>query len=204
MALANYSDLQASIAAWVNRTDLTAIIPDFITLAESRISRDLRLRKQITFTNLTTVSGVKTVALPSDWLEFENVSVATSPERQLVYVPVEHIDTKYPDGGGTATPAVFTIEGDNMVFGPIPDAAYTLNIYYYARFPALASASTNWLLTNHPGIYLHACLHQAYLYLMNEQKAEMYKELYLENVLKLQGIDERSSHSGSVLRVKVI
>ena len=32
MALANYTDLQSSIAAWAHRSDLTAIIPDFIAL----------------------------------------------------------------------------------------------------------------------------------------------------------------------------
>ena len=47
MALANYADLTASVANWLNRTDLTAIIPDFVAMAESDISRDLRLRKQI-------------------------------------------------------------------------------------------------------------------------------------------------------------
>ena len=35
MALVNYSDLKTSIADWLNRSDLTATIPDFITLAES-------------------------------------------------------------------------------------------------------------------------------------------------------------------------
>ena len=45
MALANYADLTASVANWLNRTDLTAIIPDFVAMAESDISRDLRLRK---------------------------------------------------------------------------------------------------------------------------------------------------------------
>jgi hypothetical protein len=42
MALANYADLLTSVAGWLNRTDLTATIPDFIRLAETEFNRSLR------------------------------------------------------------------------------------------------------------------------------------------------------------------
>jgi len=35
MALTTYTELKASIADWLNRSDLTAAIPDFISLAEA-------------------------------------------------------------------------------------------------------------------------------------------------------------------------
>jgi len=38
MSIATYSELQTAVADWMHRTDLTAKIPDFITLAESRIN----------------------------------------------------------------------------------------------------------------------------------------------------------------------
>lgn len=38
-----YSGLLASIAAWLDREDLTAMIPDFVTLAEARLNDRLRL-----------------------------------------------------------------------------------------------------------------------------------------------------------------
>ena len=47
MALVNYSDLKTNIAAWLNRTDLTTVIPDFITLAESSFNEEIRNRKMI-------------------------------------------------------------------------------------------------------------------------------------------------------------
>ena len=37
MSLANYDGLKASVANWLNRTDLLTEIPDFIELAENRI-----------------------------------------------------------------------------------------------------------------------------------------------------------------------
>ena len=42
MALTNYTGLKASIADFINRDDLTSVIPDFISLAEAQINRDIR------------------------------------------------------------------------------------------------------------------------------------------------------------------
>jgi hypothetical protein len=37
-----YTGLQSEIAGFLNRTDMTAIIPTFIALAESQMARDIR------------------------------------------------------------------------------------------------------------------------------------------------------------------
>ena len=144
-----YAGLQASVASWLNRTDLTAIIPDFVTIAESKIARDLKLRKQIKSGTLTTVTNTRNLALPADWIEFENLNVDGSADTPLTYVTTAHLDEKYPENGFSGKPAVYSIEGDYVQFGPMPDIVYTINITYYARFAALSSGA-NWLFTNHP------------------------------------------------------
>ena len=45
MAITNYTELKSSLADWLNRSDLTTVIPDFITLAESQFNREIRNRK---------------------------------------------------------------------------------------------------------------------------------------------------------------
>lgn len=202
MALANYADLLASVAAWLNRTDLAAVIPDFVTMAEARISRDLLLRKQVITSMLTTVGGTRGVNLPADWLAFENVSLLTTPETQLTYAPVEHLDVVYPNNGTVGKPSLFTIEGDQILFAPTPDGIYTVNILYFARFSALTTASTNWLMTNHPSIYLYACLKQGYLYVKDQSSAAEYEGLYNNAMKALQVQDDSAQHSGSSLRVR--
>lgn len=204
MALANYADLQASVANWLNRTDLTEVIPDFITIAEAHHSRDLRLRKQITSATLSTAANTRGVALPSDFLEFENVSILASPERQLTYATVEQLDSVYPNNGQTAQPSLYTIEGDQILFGPTPDGVYSVSTLYYARFPSLATASTNWLMTNHPTAYLYASLMQACIYIKDKAGAAEYKALYEQIARDLQTQDDRAQHSGSTLRVRRI
>ena len=43
MALINYQDLQSAVGRWLDRDDLVSQIPDFITLAEMKINRQLRV-----------------------------------------------------------------------------------------------------------------------------------------------------------------
>jgi hypothetical protein len=204
MALSTYTELIASVANWAHRSDLTALMLDFVTMAEARISRDLRLRKQITSTTLTTTGGVRSVALPADWLEFENLSLsAGGTSRALVYVPVEHIDVKY-DSAFTGMPAVYTIEGENILLAPTPDAAYNIGCMYFARFPSVITADSNWLLTNHPNIYLFSTLAEVFHYIQNPDQIQIFTARYNEGLQQLQDQDDRATHSGSSLRVKVI
>lgn len=204
MALATYTDLQASVAAWLNRTDLAAIIPDWVAIAEAHHSRDVRLRKQVTSVPLSTVANTRGVNLPTDWLEFENVSLLTTPEQQLSYATVEHLDAVYPNNGTNGKPSLYTVEGDQILFGPTPDTVYTVSALYYARFPSIVSNSTNWLLANHPTAYLYACLMQGCIYLKDQAGAAQYRALYEDVVKQLQQQDDRAQHSGSTLRVRVV
>jgi len=67
MALSTYTELKASVADWLNRTDLTTIIPDFIALAEAQIERTLRTRQMIVRT--TASIDTEYSAVPADFLE---------------------------------------------------------------------------------------------------------------------------------------
>lgn len=204
MALASYTDLLASVASWMNRTDLTSVIPDFVTIAESRIARDLRLRNQLTSGTLTTSTTTRSVALPTGFLEFASVNIDGTPDTICTYVTPEHLDAKYPQDGYSGKPIVYAIEGGFIQFGPTPDAAYTVNVDYFTRFGALASSSTNWLLTNHPNVYLSACLAQGCLFTMNQEGAAQWNAIYRSEVADLQKDDDIALHSGSVLRVKQV
>ena len=59
MALATYDNIAASIADWLNRSDLTDQIPDFITLASNEAQRklDVPITKQVM--NQTVTSSIR-------------------------------------------------------------------------------------------------------------------------------------------------
>jgi len=197
-----YTGLKESIASWMHRTDLTDLIPDFVALAEERIANELRLRLQISEATLTTVAGTQDVTLPTDWLEIENLSLNT-PVKQLTYVNIEHLDSKYPSDF-TGEPAVYTIEGNEIYFGPCPDAVYSVGLWYYARFPALATAGTNTLLTKYPSIYLYGALAEAANWAQDDILMTKCEIKYKAAVKQAQTQDDEAVHSGSALRVRRI
>ena len=197
-----YTGLQASIADYMHRTDLGAIIPDFIVLAEARIARELRLRSQVTSTMLTATAGVQAVALPAGWLECENVGIAGAAPVNLVYANIEYLDSKYPDGYFTGKPSVYSIEQSNLLLGPTPDAAYSISLLYYKRYDSLSVTPSNYLLTTHPSIYLFAALAEACVYTQDNDRVTLWEAKFKKEIEEVQTKDEIAQFSGSALRVR--
>lgn len=154
MALATYSDLQTQIANWLARDDLTAYIPDFITLFECAAARKLKVRLQESTATLTPSGGVATI--PGDYLGYRRVTWTGSPTTDLVYVTPAMYSTYIVVGNGT--PTVFTIEGSNLRVAPSDNTSLTFD--YFQRTAAL-SGTLNWLYTNHPDAYLFGALCEA-------------------------------------------
>ncbi len=47
MALTNYSAFTATVESYLARNDLTSVIPDFVQMAQLRMSRDLRTERML-------------------------------------------------------------------------------------------------------------------------------------------------------------
>ena len=199
-----YSGLLASVASWLKRADLVSSTPDLVVLAEARIARDLRLRAQIVNGTMSTTGGVEFVALPPEFLEMENITLAGSVDRSLTYETPEQIDVRFPYGMAQGSPAAYTIIGDRLYFGPCPDQTYTIKTQYYGRFAALAATPTNWLLSKHPSIYLFATLAEAAPFMLDDNRAPMWEGKYAADMKALQDADDESLRSGSVMRVRTI
>ncbi len=196
MALGTYAELQASVASWINRTDLTTQIVDFIALAESAIAKELRLRSQITVTTLPTVAAQDYITLPADWLEFKYIKYSGEP---LEYTPPDLIRW---DNEQTGDLSAYSIEGDRLLLNPTPSAIVTVNIAYYAKVVALATTSTNWLLTKYPDIYLYKALANAYRFMLNEERAAYWDVQWSQEVEKAHNADKASTISGGPLRIR--
>lgn len=196
MALANLGDLKASVAAWLKRSDLATQIPDFVFLAEARIARDLRLTRQLVSSDLTTTAGVATLALPSDWLE--SLAAELVGFGPIETCGIEALEAVWGEDGGM--PRQCAIRGSTLVLYPVPDGAYTLRLVYWQKLALSDDASTNWLLTNHPGVYLYATLAEAEPYLVNDPRAATWEAKYQQEREGLRAADQNARFSGSVLR----
>jgi hypothetical protein len=196
--LGSYAQLVASVSAWSHRTDLEALLPDFVTLAEARINRDIRVRQMITKTMLTYLAGAQDAALPDDWLEFKNLTLNGSPPRPLTYETVEQLGLRVSGG----VPVAYSLEGSRLLLGPTPSSNTTVSGVYYAKFPSLLDEPTNWLMSRHPSIYLFAVMMEVMLYTQNAEQLATYTARYLNETEQLLNQDDRAEHSGSTLSVR--
>jgi len=57
MSYTNYTELQASVAGYLGRSDLTTEIPDFIRFAELRLGRELRTRPMLNSATAPTIDN---------------------------------------------------------------------------------------------------------------------------------------------------
>src|ERR1051325_1967659 len=153
--LATYSDLVTAITSdWPARTDLAANVDQFIVLAEAIFNSKLRMRQMETTATLVPVSNLCT--LPTDYIEYKRVVEVASIRRPLDYITEDAADALYPDrASGLA--CNFTILGSQLMAFPL--STNDIELTYYQKVPGLTSTNTtNWLLTEHPNFYLHACL----------------------------------------------
>ena len=201
MAISNYSELQTAVANWLDRDDLSARIPEFISLAEARFNRLLRLRSMESKQTASTVGGQRNYNLPASYIQMRNFQLNTSPLTTLSYVTPEIYDRVW--GGSTGgIPKFYTIVADEISLGPIPGSVLTMEMLFYRRFDNLsASTTTNWLLTYAPDIYLYASMLEAEPFIMNDERVPLWATALERAITDMQEQDNKDRHSGSALRV---
>lgn len=203
MAINSYSALQASIADFLNRSDLTAVIPDFITLAEAQFNRNIRHRKMVERATATLDSEYSVV--PGDWLESIRFQINTNPITVMEFVSPDQAAMLKGANSASGKPIYYTQIGQQFQVIPAPDSgsAYTGELTYYAKIPALTVSNTsNWLLVEAPDLYLYGSLLQAAPYLQDDQRITVWGALYDRAVSDLKVSDERSRMSTSALRMR--
>ena len=202
MAIGTFAQLKTAAANWLDRSDLTDRIPEFIALAEARFNRELRTRDMETVsTAISTVAGTREYSLPTGFVQMKEFHLSTDPLTPLAYITPEMM-TRLWAGSATAKPQVFTIIADNVRLGPAPDAVYTTSMLYYKTFTAQSdSATTNEMLTNNPDVYLYGTLLEAEPFIMNDQRIPVWLGAFDKAVASIQNQDNKDRHSGSNLRV---
>jgi hypothetical protein len=164
MAITTYAELQSAVSNWLARSYDSARVQEFIALGEAELNRRLRIREMETSADLTLVSGTRTVALPTGYLEMIRLYLDGTPVRALEYFPPIDYWVRYM-ATQTSKPKAYTIEGENITFGPTPDSGYTGKILYYAGLDVLSdSNTTNAWLTKFPDMLLAASLRAAWLF----------------------------------------
>lgn len=209
MSIDTYTALQTAIQNWLADTTTTISnrAPEFITLAEQRLTwgmeapypfptRPLRARQMEQ--RATATADDEYLALPSDYLSMISLKIRTTPETRLEYItPVQMEESG--SRGLSSIPAAFTIIGTELRFVPAPSSSYTVEMAYYKAIPALASNSTNWLLTAAPHIYLHGALLEACIFLGDEAGGTRYANMFAGSLNALNSAQHMARSGGALV-----
>ena len=215
MAINTYATLQTAVANWLDRSDLTDRIPEFIALGEARMNRLLRLAIMLNVDETTLggaaklVGGTRDYALPSGYLQMVDFHLRTNPITTLSYITPENMNRMWA-GSGAGKPTAYTIFSDNSTgtpikkvrLGPSPASAYDYSMMFYKKIePLSVDNTTEPMLTDNPDVYLYSALLEAAPFLMNDERVQLWATAFTQAVDDLQAQDNKDRHSGSAMRV---
>ena len=205
MAITNYTDLQTTIADFLNRDDLTTVIPTFIQLAEADMNRQVRHWKMESRSTGTQDAGDQYMQIPSDWLETIRLHLTGSGTSALTLTSraaMADIRAKNEDIS-TVKPYYYTHADGQFELYPTPTEATDFELLYYQKIPDLATNSTNWLLTDAPDVYLYGALLHSAPYLAEDARVAVWAQMYSAAVSNVNRAAEQARYSGSGMTLKV-
>src|ERR1019366_2242697 len=158
-----YIGLKASLADWLNRSDLTAQIPDFIILAEAEMKR--RLRRTSVRNSAFSITA-QAVAAPGDCAELRSIYLISTQMMQDVPIrlctPEMLAERRARNAGAVGRPSDVAVMAGYFHFAPPPGQTYTAEIFYFqSLIPLNVGTPTTTLYTEAPDMYLYGALLQA-------------------------------------------
>lgn len=196
MAFATYSELKTTIASYLARSDLTAMIPTFVQLAELRLRRELRTRQMLVVATASTTGGDSTVGLPTNFLAMRDIHVNTNPITTLSYQAPNAFYNSYR-ATESGKPTEYTVLATELQLSPVPDSAYQLQMLYYSQPTFLSDTNaSNVFLANYADALLYASLGEAEPYLMNDVRLQTWATLYDRSISSITIADQSSEYSG--------
>lgn len=205
--IATYTDLQSAMVEYLARdqdTTLIARIPTFIQFFESKVNRKLFVRQmeQRSYAIFdTSASEPEFVLLPTDFQSMRRIRLSSvTGKPHLDFKSGAQMDEyRAMTANATGQPQFFTIFGTEIEFAPTPDQNYTVEMVYRQNVPALASNSSNWLLTLAPDIYLYGSLLESAPYIKEDERIATWGLLYKTALDDLNNLGMMSTFNAAPL-----
>lgn len=215
-AFDSYDKIVSAIKDWMNRSDLDAVIPHFISLAESRMSRTLRVPSMERRVLLDTSEGISYI--PTDLLEIKSIYYIGGNNRIALertnFSRVNDEIQRYNEQ--TNIPRYFHRTDNQIAYGPkvadgnSTDGDQVIELEYYQTIPSIIQGTvtatndpegSNWLLDMAPECYLFGALHEACVYVKDMERAQYWKVKFEEGIMNLQKMADSAEYAGSELAV---
>ena len=201
-AFTSYDNLKTNIADYLARSDLDEKIPMFVSLAEKRLNRDLRLRQMLQQSTYNLTSGY-TVPTPADFLEMKDMHIDGNPPVNLIFKSVSQF-YRLGTTGQSGQPVSYTLVSDNFVLAPRPTISNVINMTYY-KIPKVLSETnpSNEYLEVCPDLLLYTSLVESAPFLMNDERLTTWESLYTRGLTSITKSDEQSEFPAQPLAVQI-
>jgi hypothetical protein len=199
----NYGELKTLIAGYLHRTDQTANVVSFITLAQARINRDVKDSSMIVRATITADGVDRYITMPTDARELIDVQAQVSGGRKslLPRTPAQ-MNTIYATVTASGDPADYCVRGRELEIQPTPGATTVLELLYWGRLTAFsADGDTNTLLTNRPNLYVYAAMIEACVFLQGDERLPVFQSAYSREVDSINEETEDLLLSGGPLQI---
>ena len=175
MTINTYAGVKDYVAAVMNRADLTARIPDFISMAEARLNRILA--DNVNLVKKCRIGfSIQSRCVPDDFNGVVTLSYDVQDGGALRYKTASEMVDFAPTA--SSIPRYYTIVAGQFLIWPYPsDETITLTLRYRQKLDAV-SLGSNWLLENHPDAYIYGALVQATTYMIDDDRVGLWQSQF--------------------------
>lgn len=192
MALSTYSDLKSAVSSWMARSDLGGSAADFIVLGEAGLNRELN-PVEIDAT-LTGTAGSRMIDISGQSM-VEPLALFLAEDGEDEFELTRKQAGTFPLIDSSGKPSIWSINGTNIQFDRELDAAYPFRFRFRQKFALSDAATTNWLLTNHPDLYLAATLVWGGVFTQDDPTAARWVTLLKTALASVRNIIAQSNRS---------
>lgn len=207
-----YTQLVSAIEDYLQYNDPVFVqnIDVIIQQAEDRIYQSVQAPVERKNSTGALQSGNQYLGAPADMLSVASMSVVSGGEYTfLLPREVSFMREAYPSPTATGLPKCYALfDQTTFIFGPTPNASYSVELNYHAKPPSIVSAGTSWIGNNFESILLSACILESYIFLKGDADLiQLYDNRYKEALSTFQllgeGLDERDSFRNGTKRMQV-
>lgn len=201
----------------ISATDATflSMVPVFIDDAEMRIYRELDLIAATVTVNGTAATNSRMFAIPTSSghmlvIDAINVLDALNVRHPVTPSSREGVDFLFPSNVPPSSPSypiIFArIDDLNLLFGPAPDATYTVEVIGTIRPSALSASNTTTFLSSYlSDLFLAAAMVSAAGYMRNygsqsddPRMAVSWEAMYQTRLASAKSEELRKSYVGAI------
>ena len=208
----NYDELVAASKAYADRLDaeVNANMAIFITMAEARMNRTLKVSEQTHRVYTKTMAGKEFYTLPLEYngmrvVHFNTAEVdgKDSATIQLYFVTPEQLVDMQESAYEEQNYYYTVLNNQLQLHRPLPNGG-TIEMVFYRKVSPLSKYNPeNWMSIDNPDIYLSGIAAEIELFVKNYDSSKIWDDRMTRAIQELSTNDISNRWAGNTMAVRV-